>query len=216
MLTFWHIAKTDGNYDHCYVEISTDGGNTYDQLPEPTYLGTGNYREAGLYNNPEGPCFDEDSYSDWGTSNTTPENTWWKKEYFDLTDYNSYAEVVIRFRLVSNGYTNRAGWWIDDIAVESLGAPAFYADPLTITEDVYQPIPVSVDLTMGNSGGIPTTYTATVVYDEVDLLSEDFNSGMPVGWTVINNGNNAVTWTDTTDRSGYKVPGLRPCNKYHG
>jgi len=199
MLSFWHIAKTDGNYDHCYIEISTDGGNTYDQLPESTYTGTGWYREEGVYNNPEGPCFDEDSYADWGTSNTTPENTWWKKEYFNLTDYNMYDNVVIRFRLVSDGYTNRAGWYIDNIAVETLGAPAFNVDPLSIEEDASETIPVvNTDMTMGNTGDFPTSFTASVVYDEMELLSENFDAGIPVDWTIINNGNNNVTWTDTT------------------
>ena len=121
MLTFWQIAKTDGNYHHCYVEISTDGGITYDQLPESTYAGGGNYREEGLYNNPEGPCFDEDSYADWGTGSETPDNSWWKKEYFDLTDYNTSDNVVIRFRLVSDSWSPKAGWFIDDIVVEALG-----------------------------------------------------------------------------------------------
>ena len=196
MLTFWQIAKTYNNYDHCYIEISLDGGSTFDQLPESTYAGAGNYREAGLYNNPEGPCFDEVSYSDWGTDSETPDNSWWKKEYFNLTDYNTYDNVVIRFRLVTDTWTGgyRAGWYLDDISVEALGSPVFYADPLLITEEVSANMPATVDLTMGNSGSLPTTYTATVVYNETELLNENFDAGIPVDWTVINNGNNSVTW----------------------
>ena len=200
MLTFWQIAKTYSNYDHCYVEISTDGGTTFDQLPESTYAGAGNYREADLYNNPEGPCFDEISYSDWGTGSETPDNSWWKKEYFNLTDYNTYNNVVIRFRLVSDTWTGgyRAGWYLDDITVEALGSPTFYADPLSITESVTPVIPATVDLTMGNSGGLPTTYTASVIYDETVLLNENFDAGIPGTWTIVNNGNNAVTWAENT------------------
>ena len=196
MLTFWQIAKTYNNYDHCYVEISTDGGTTYDQLPESTYSGAGNYREADLYNYPEGPCFDEVSYSDWGTGSETPDNSWWKKEYFNLTDYNTYDNVVIRFRLVSDTWTggNRAGWYLDDITVEASGSPTFYADPLSITETVTPIMPASVNLTMGNSGGLPASYTASVVYDEVNLLFETFDTEIPGDWTVVNNGNNTVTW----------------------
>jgi len=195
MLSFWHIAKTDGKNDHCYVEISTDGGDTYDQLPISAYAGAGWYREEGLYNNPEGPCFDEDSYTDWGTSNTTPENTWWKKEYFNLTDYNIYDNVVIRFRLVSNGYTHRAGWYIDNIAVEALGAPAFNVDPLSIEEDASEVMPANVNLTMGNTGDFPAAYTATVVYDEADLLFENFDGlSLPTGWSVVNGGTAGYDW----------------------
>jgi hypothetical protein len=209
MLTFWQIAKTDGNSDHCYVEISTDGGLTYDQLPESTYYGTGNYREAGLYTT-DGPAFDEDSYADWGTGLEVPDNTWWKKEYFNLTDYNTFDNVVIRFRLWSNGYTSKAGWYIDDIAVEALGTPGFYVTPLSIEEDATASVPiVNTDLKMGNTGDFPSSFTANVVYDEIDMFSANFNSGMPVDWTIVNNGTNDVTWTDTTDIYNKNFDGTR-------
>ncbi len=39
LLEFWHIAKAEGDYDHCYVEISTDGGVTYTTLPTAAYSG---------------------------------------------------------------------------------------------------------------------------------------------------------------------------------
>ena len=183
MLSFWQIAKTDGNSDHCYVEISTDGGATYDQLPESTYFGAGNYREEGLYT-ADGPAFDEDSYADWGTGSEVPDNTWWKKEYFNLTDYNTFDNVVIRFRLWSDGYGNKAGWYLDDIVVETLGTPGFNVDPLTITENATPVMPAMVDMTMGNTGDFPATYTASVVYDETDLLTENFDAGIP--WNMDN------------------------------
>ena len=208
MLTFWQIAKTDGNGDHCYVEISTDGGLTYDQLPESTYFGTGNYL-GGLYN-ADGPVFNEDSYTDWGTGLEVPDNTWWKKEYFNLTDYNTFDNVVIRFRLWSNGYTSKAGWYIDDIAVEALGTPGFYVTPLSIEEDATASVPiVNTDLKMGNTGDFPSSFTANVVYDEIDIFSANFNSGMPVDWTIVNNGTNNVTWTDTASIWNQSFDGTR-------
>jgi hypothetical protein len=209
MLSFWHIAKVEGEYEHCFVEISTDGGATFDQLPESTYGGAGLY-DMGSGSLAEGPAFDEDSYTEWGTSTELPDNSWWRKEYFDLTDYNTESNVVIRFRVVTDTYVNRAGWYIDDITIEALGAPAFYVNPLSITEDATTVMPASVDLTMGNSGSFPTGYSANVVYDEVDLYTEDFNSGLPGDWTVVNNGNNAVTWVDTTSSyNGYDFDGTR-------
>jgi hypothetical protein len=208
MLSFWQIAKTDGNYHHCYVELSTDGGITYDQLPESTYAGSGNYREEGLYNNPEGPCFDEDSYTDWGTSYETPDNSMWKKEYFNLTDYNTNDNVVIRFRMVSDSWSPKAGWFIDDIVVETLGTPGFNVDPLSIEEDATAMMPIATtDITMGNTGDFPASFTASVVYEENDLFSADFNSGMPIDWIIVNNGTNDVSWTDTTNIFGKSIDG---------
>ena len=200
MLSFWHIAKTYNNYDHCYVEISTDGGTTYDQLPESTYAGAGFYRESDLYNNPEGPCFDELSYPEWGIYDDIPDNSWWKKEYFDLSGYNTFNSVVIRFRLVTETWTTRAGWYIDDISVDVLGTPGINVDPLTISEDVCEAMPASVDLTIGNSGDFPANYTATVVYNETELQNENFDGGIPATWGIVNNGNNAVTWAGASSQ----------------
>ncbi|MCF8296182.1 MAG: T9SS type A sorting domain-containing protein [Saprospiraceae bacterium] len=109
-LEFYHIAKTEGNWDYCYVEISTDGGTNYVTLPDSVYMGSSlDYATKGY--------FHEDSYTTWGTSNTTPDNsTWWKFEKFDLKDYK-VNNVRIRFNLVSDGSTNRAGWFIDDINI---------------------------------------------------------------------------------------------------
>ena len=83
-----------------------------------------------------------------------------------------------------------------------MGTPGLNVDPLTIEEDATALMPASTNITMGNTGNFPARYTATVVYDEMDLLSADFNSGIPVDWTIVNNGTNNVTWTDTTNLYG--------------
>ncbi len=116
VLEFWHIAKTEGGYDDAIVEISTDGGVTYSVLPNSTYRGSGVY--SGY--------FDEESYSDWGTSSTTVlDNTMWKKEIFDLSGYN-VANVRVRFKLVTDVSIHREGWYIDDIAVYEPTCPMPY------------------------------------------------------------------------------------------
>ena len=125
-LDFWHIAKTEGGYDKCFVEISTDGGATYTALPSTTYQGTATDYAAKGY-------FHEDSYATWGTGAQTPDNTWWKKETFLLASYN-VANVRFRFRLTSDSGINRDGWYIDDIHVfePSCTAPT----NLTVTNKV--------------------------------------------------------------------------------
>jgi|GEM_PF-3116875 len=115
-LEFWHIAKCEGDFDHCYVEISVNAGATYVPLPQETYTGTGIY-EPPLYNTPEGPCFDEDSYALWGTGSEIPDNaTWWQHESFDLSNYLT-NNVRLRFRLVSDGSVIKFGWLLDDILI---------------------------------------------------------------------------------------------------
>ena len=109
VLEFWHIAKTEGGYDKCYVEISTDGGSNYTALPSSTYFGdASDYASIGY--------FHEDSYSSWGTEDQTPTNTWWKKEFFDLKNYKT-GSIRIRFRLNSDNSVTRNGWYLDDIYI---------------------------------------------------------------------------------------------------
>ena len=102
ILTFDHIAKTEGTYDFCYVEVSTDGTNW-------TTVGT----------------YDEDSYPEWGTTSSTPVNDWWKNESIDLTSYSS-ATTYIRFRLESDSSVARYGWILDNVLVQE--APTDTAD----------------------------------------------------------------------------------------
>jgi hypothetical protein len=116
VLEFWHIAKTEGGWDDAFVEISTDGGVSYSAIPSSNYRGNGDY--IGY--------FSEDSYSDWGTATADiPTNSWWKKETFDLRDYN-VADVRVRFVLSSDGSISRAGWYIDDIQIYEPTCPNPY------------------------------------------------------------------------------------------
>ncbi|HOM35519.1 MAG TPA: fibronectin type III domain-containing protein [Bacteroidales bacterium] len=120
VLSFWHIAKTENNFDHCYVEVSTDG-TTWTIFPIEAYLGQGNY-VTPLYNTPEGRCFMTTSYTDWGTTNVPAQNTWWKKEKFSLTNYKS-GTTYVRFRLKSDGSIMYNGWYIDDINIYNETCP---------------------------------------------------------------------------------------------
>jgi len=110
ILSFWHIAKTEGGFDYAYIKISTDDGATWTTLPSSTYFGNANYQGK----------FSEDSYTEWGTSDTQPDNTWWKQESFNLTDYVTSSTVKLMFLLQSDGSISRAGWFIDNIEINNV------------------------------------------------------------------------------------------------
>ena len=157
VLIFWHIAKTEGGYDKCFVEISTDGGATYTALPNSTYQGSSlNYAIKGY--------FHEDSYTDWGTGSQSPANTWWKREKFDLSNYAN-ANVKFRFRLTSDGSGQRAGWYIDDIQILEPTCP----EPSNLASVVVTNSSASVDLV--ESG------TANQWQIEYDTLGITFGNG---------------------------------------
>ena len=187
-LSFWHIAKTQGNRDHCYVEISTDGGATFDQLPAESYLGTGNYA-VPTQNLPDGPCFSELSYTAWGTGAETPDNTWWRNENFDLSAFSGSNNVVIRFRLFSDNSTNKYGWLIDDISIKTYTGVEAGINPDKIDVALESGETTTEILTITNHGDLPLVFTASVQnYSDAitTLLNENFETGFPSAWSIIN------------------------------
>lgn len=104
--SFWHICITEGGYDFGKIEISKDG------FGSSTLLGT----------------FDEDSYTEW--SDGSAANTDWKQESYDVSAFNGYATVQVRFWLDADGITAREGWYVDDV----------YINKTTIETTVFGPV----------------------------------------------------------------------------
>ncbi len=109
ILTFDQIAKLEGTYDLGFVEYSADSGASWQPIPASNYLGASNDYATNEY-------FHEDSYSDWGTTNTTPTNGWWKPEVFNLSGLSS-GWVMLRFKLDADSYVQRKGWYIDNLTI---------------------------------------------------------------------------------------------------
>lgn len=206
-LSFSHIAKTEGGNDECYVEISTDGGSTFETLPENTYFGVGNYN-VPEYGAPEGPCFNEDSYTEWGTGNEIPDNTWWRNETFDLSSYAGNDNVVIRFRLSSNKYSHRSGWFIDNIVLDTYHGTEIGINPESIEVTLEQGTSTTEQITISNLDDFPIAYTATVsnFTDAITTVySEDFDVELPADWTIEDDGSSpgAVGTWEWIDAAAY-------------
>ncbi|SHJ06334.1 Por secretion system C-terminal sorting domain-containing protein [Mesonia phycicola] len=176
-LEFYHIAKVEGNFDEAIVEFSTDGGVTFAAPTASEYIGAGVLVDDGT--------FDEDSYSDWGTTATTPTNSWWKKEQFDLSAYDSSTQFVVRFRLESDGSLQRSGWYLDDVAVVDVLCAA--------------PTPASVALT-GSSTTATLSWSSIGSAWDIEYGASGFTPG--AGTTV------SVT------SNPYTVTGLAPSADY--
>jgi hypothetical protein len=108
-LTFWHwmIAEVYDSrwaWDGGLVEITTDGGAHWEQI-----IPTGGYPHAIYENAPSAgapfeagtPCFS-------GSHD-------WKQEQFDLSAYSGM--IQLRFRFGSDQYTEKEGWYIDDVSI---------------------------------------------------------------------------------------------------
>ncbi len=105
-LEFWMWYDIEKDWDYAYVEISTDGGQSWDIL-----RGT----HSSDYN-PNGNSFGW-AYTGISGGGETPI---WTHERIDLTPYVG-QEVMIRFEYVTDDAVNHVGLCLDDISIPELG-----------------------------------------------------------------------------------------------
>jgi hypothetical protein len=105
-LEAWMWYDIEEDYDYAYVEVSTDGGETWDILAN---------RHTSLSNpsgNSYGPAFT-------GVSGGQEEPRW-VQERFDLTPYAG-QQVLVRFEVITDEALNHPGLALDDITIPELG-----------------------------------------------------------------------------------------------
>ncbi len=107
-LEAWLWYDIEEDWDYAYIEVSTDGGRTWDILP-------GRYTTD---TNPTGNSFGHAYTGKSGDSET--EGPAWVKEEVDLTPYVG-QEVLIRFEYITDDAVNHVGLCVDDIAIPELG-----------------------------------------------------------------------------------------------
>jgi immune inhibitor A len=119
-LTFWTWYDIEAGWDYAYVEVSTDGGKTWNTL-QGKYTTDRNksgnsfgHAYTGLSGCPEG-------------SKDGPAT--WVQEEIDLTPYAGKS-ILLRFEYVTDDAVNHPGWMIDDIAIPELG----YVDDVEASE----------------------------------------------------------------------------------
>ncbi|GAB4286889.1 MAG: hypothetical protein Kow0098_02650 [Ignavibacteriaceae bacterium] len=97
-LSFWTKYDIENNWDYGQVQVSTNNGATWTAV-EGIYTnpGTGSFQPNGE------PLYD-------GVQND------WVKEEIDLAPFIS-DQFKVRFRLRSDGFVTRDGWYVDDISV---------------------------------------------------------------------------------------------------
>ena len=105
-LNFWTWFDIERWYDYGYVEVSTDGGDTWQVLPGRQTTEDDPVRQA------YGP-----GYSGRSGGGETPE---WVEESIDLTAFAG-RKALLRFEYVTDGGLNTPGWAIDDVSVPEIG-----------------------------------------------------------------------------------------------
>ena len=100
-LEYWTWYDIEEDWDYAYVEISTNGGETWEILTTP----------SGTPTNPNGNSFG------WAY---TGRSEGWIQEQVDLTPYVG-QEVWLRFEYITDDAVNRPGFLLDDIAIPEIG-----------------------------------------------------------------------------------------------
>lgn len=121
-LEFWNFQNmesnngtgTDACWDGGLLEISTDGGGSWQQVPDSALL-TDPYNGT-ITDNPDSPisgrpawCADADNQPGSG-----------EQEIVSIVDLAAWAgqTVNFRYRLGSDAFVGREGWYIDDVSVQ--------------------------------------------------------------------------------------------------
>lgn len=99
----WWALEFD--YDYAYVEVSTDGGQTFTLLDTPSCI----------TDDPSGNSFGC-AYN--GNSGGGEESEW-VEESVDLTPYAG-QKILVRFEYITDDAVNRAGLMIDDVSIPEL------------------------------------------------------------------------------------------------
>jgi immune inhibitor A len=113
----WYDLETD--YDYAYVEVSTDGGESW------SFLANEDTTTADPSDNSYGPAFT-------GTSGSR-KKTEWVQETFDLSPYAG-GPVLVRFEVVTDDTMNYPGLCLDGISIPELG----YTDDAEAGDDGWQ------------------------------------------------------------------------------
>lgn len=105
-LHFWTWFDIEKWYDYGYVEVSTDGGQTWQILPGRQTTEEDPVRQA------YGP-----GYTGKSGGGSAPA---WVEESIDLTPFAG-QKALLRFEYVTDGGLNTPGWAIDNVSVPEIG-----------------------------------------------------------------------------------------------
>jgi len=119
-LEFWCWYDIEEDWDYAYVEVSTDGGQTWEILTTP----------SGTPTDPNGNSF---GWAYTGRSGGGDQAKW-IQEQVDLSPYVG-QEVLIRFEYITDDAVNRPGFVLDDVAIPELG----YSSDFEADSDGWEP-----------------------------------------------------------------------------
>jgi immune inhibitor A len=118
-LQFWTWYDIEEDWDFAYVEVSSDGGQTWDILP-------------GRYTTTENKSGNSFGHA-WTGISGGGDAPRWVQEEVDLSDYAG-QRIHVRFEYITDDAVNHVGFLLDDIAIPAIG----YFDDTEAGDDDWQ------------------------------------------------------------------------------
>jgi immune inhibitor A len=113
-LQAWLWYDIEEDYDYVYVEVSTDGGQTWELLPGKY---TTDHNPTG---NNFGHAYTGKSGVEADASEASGAKPEWVLEEMDLTPYAG-QQILLRFEYITDDAYNSPGFCVDDISIPELG-----------------------------------------------------------------------------------------------
>jgi hypothetical protein len=104
-LSYWTWYDIESGWDYAYLQVSADGGSTWEILETP----------SGVSTNPNGNSFGW-AYTGSSGDGETPQ---WIQEQVDLSDYAG-QQIQIRFEYITDDAVNRPGFVLDDVTIPEI------------------------------------------------------------------------------------------------
>ena len=123
-LNFWTWYEIERDYDYAYVEVSPDGGKTWDILPG----------KQTTTSNPGGASYGHAFTGRSGVPDgKSKDPARWMPEQVDLSPYAGKT-ILVRFEYITDDAVNLPGWAIDDITIPEIN----YTDDIESGEGGWQ------------------------------------------------------------------------------
>jgi hypothetical protein len=162
-LSFWHRYMTEYDYDGAVIEISTDGGNIWNDLGP--YITANGYTGmlSSDYENPLG-----------GRLAWTGNQIAWKEVTVDLSSFTG-QHVNVRWRLGCDSSLGAPGWYLDDVRISfpTPLAPAPTLLSITPPADSVNDLPTTITIAGVGFSGTPSIKLGEVWLEDVVLLESD-------------------------------------------
>ncbi|MHB9288669.1 peptidase M6 [Halobacteriales archaeon Cl-PHB] len=126
-LTFESYQRIESDWDYGFVQVSTDGGDTWQSLSNAN---TDNSPNPSAH-----PLVKEN------VPGLTGDTTGWESQSFDLSQFEGEGEVLVSFRYVTDWAFVEDGWWVKNVSVAGEAVATDTTEPyMSLREATKDPV----------------------------------------------------------------------------